>query len=84
MGCHWNCYRHLGKTGVYEGDTSAERPKVWKFVGEIPGPGRDVGRWAGKWGQIETLIDQIPVREAENGVDHEKMKTSVTSAGGGG
>ena len=57
---------------------------MWKFVGEIPGPGRDVGRWAGKWGQIETLIDQIPVREAENGVDHEKMETSVTSAGGGG
>ena len=36
--CHWNCYRDLGKTGVDEGETSAERPKVWKFVGEIPGP----------------------------------------------
>ena len=53
-------------------------------MGEIARPGGDVGRWAGKWDQIETFIDQIPVREAENGVDHEKMKTSVTSAGGGG
>ena len=34
--------------------------------------------------QIETLINQIPVREAENGVDHDKMKTSVPSAGGDG
>ena len=57
---------------------------MWKFVGEIARPGRDVGRWAGNWAQIGTLIDQIPVREEENGVDREEAKTSVTSAGGGG